>query len=540
MLTFVNGSLARFIGKTPESLIGTSVLPFIFKNDIEIQARAIHRLSTGAPVTSGEIRMYDQDGQIRWVLWTIRALFDDAGNLREYQCVGRDITEQKETTEKHAQYLAQMEYFSRKLEEFAEMPPDADIFAAIGNALTNLLPHAIVDVNSFDPVFRTLRTRAVFGPQAEKLVTRCTENSLPMHAIPVPDTLIQLLASGTLCHLPGKLHFATFELMPVETCEEIENELNLRDFYSIGLTRQGNLLGNILMILPEGETIDNAPFIELYARAASITLKRQILDTALKESERKRMDELLRNSENYLLKIFNSTQSGLAIIDPDTHTIFDINSTALEMIGCEKNAVIGAPCRRVFCTAETGACPVTDLNREITRSECIMRTADGTKKPVLKTVVPVPVNGRLYLLESFLDISKQKNAETALREDGDRFRNLVEKLPQNVWECDLSGKLTFVNNSGLAMYGFAKEDLQKNLLIWQTIHEKDRDRVVGNFRTALMHKPSDFPVSHTYTALRKDGSTFDTIVYHVPVIHDGKIAGMRGIGIDLSATGGIG
>ncbi|MDD1686002.1 PAS domain S-box protein [Methanoregula sp.] len=535
-ITFVNESFARFLGTTAEALTGTSALPFIFGDDQAKVDRLISLLKTGIPVATSEVRIVDYAGRTRWCLWTIRALHDGTGAVYEYQNVGTDITERKEATEKLTLYLSQMEFFSKKLEEFSELPWDADIYAAIGTGLTDLLPHAIVDVNDYDPVTKTLRKRAVFGTHAETFVTRCRENNFPWDDAPAYDSLTQLLASGKLYHLPGRLHYASFKQISPETAREIETELNLGDFYSIGLTWRGNLLGNILFILPEGETIDTIPLIELYARAASITLQRHVVDTALRESERKRVDDIIKNSENYLLKIFNSTQSGIAIIDPGTHTIFDINSTALEMIGCEKNAVIGAPCNLVFCPSEKGACPITDKNLDITRTECTIRTPKGERKPVLKTVVLVSINSRTYLLESFLDITKQKNAEDSLRADGERFRNLAEMLPQNVWECDASGKFTFVNNCGMEMYGMSKEDFRQDLYIWQTIHQKDRDRVLKNYKKAQIQEPSDFPVSHEFTAVRKDGSTFDTVVYHVPIVHEGKVAGMRGIGIDLSAN----
>ncbi len=40
--------------------------------------------------------MIGADGEHRWMEWTDRAIFDDAGDLMEYQAVGRDITERKE------------------------------------------------------------------------------------------------------------------------------------------------------------------------------------------------------------------------------------------------------------------------------------------------------------------------------------------------------------------------------------------------------------------------------------------------------------
>ena len=37
--------------------------------------------------------------EVRWVQWNDQALFDDHGNLQEYQSVGRDITDLKRLEE---------------------------------------------------------------------------------------------------------------------------------------------------------------------------------------------------------------------------------------------------------------------------------------------------------------------------------------------------------------------------------------------------------------------------------------------------------
>ena len=132
------------------------------------------------------------------------------------------------------------------------------------------------------------------------------------------------------------------------------------------------------------------------------------------------------------------------------------------------------------------------------------------------------------------DITAQVRATEALHRSEQRFRELADLLPQNVWECDIDGKLTFANRGSFAMYGYMPEDFEAGLYIWQMIHPCDRQRVMDDFTEALNHVPAEFPDQHEYTALRKDGSTFPIITYHVPVVQGTTITGMRGIGIDLT------
>ena len=132
------------------------------------------------------------------------------------------------------------------------------------------------------------------------------------------------------------------------------------------------------------------------------------------------------------------------------------------------------------------------------------------------------------------DITERKASEAALFASEKRFQSLVEMLPQSIWECDDRGNVTFVNPRTYEMYGYDPEDVEKGMTIWQTIHPDDRERVLGDFIRASMEEPSEFPVFHEFMSIRKDGSTFPLITYHVPIVHENKITGMRGIGIDIS------
>lgn len=191
-----------------------------------------------------------------------------------------DITGRKNAEEQIRAYMRQQEFFSRKLEEFADLPPESDIYAAIGKGLDALLPDAIIDVNAYDPHTKTLQKRAVFGNGADDFVARCAVHNCNWDASPAYTTVPALLADGRIFHLPGRLHYASFGQVTPKDAESIEREFDLGDFYSVGLAWRGNLLGNILFILRKGSTLSNIPFIELYARAASIALQRQLSERA--------------------------------------------------------------------------------------------------------------------------------------------------------------------------------------------------------------------------------------------------------------------
>lgn len=128
-------------------------------------------------------------------------------------------------------------------------------------------------------------------------------------------------------------------------------------------------------------------------------------------AERTRAEELLRAGEQRLRTILGSVQAGIILIDVETRTILDANPMALQMMGVTKDKVIGSVCHRFICPREEGSCPVADLGQQVNNSERILLTSSGEQIPIIKTVVPVDLDNRKCLLESFIDITEHKRAE---------------------------------------------------------------------------------------------------------------------------------
>jgi len=280
----VNARLLSFLDRKRDDLVGHRIHetdhPFLKLVPVKDLQPDLHQFE-GTPI---EIPVIINNQQFYFSMKQVPTVFEDGSHGQTL--IFEDITERREAEKKIQAYIIQREFFSRKLEEFAELPPDADIYAAIGAGLDELLPDAIIDVNSYDPDRKILSLMAVFGNRAEEFVIRTRDNNCRWDACPAYGSVPEILGKGKLFLLPGKLHYASFETISIEASEEIEREFNLGDHYSIGLVWRGKLLGNILFILQAGGTISNIPFIEIYARAASIALQRHIAETAYMDGAR--------------------------------------------------------------------------------------------------------------------------------------------------------------------------------------------------------------------------------------------------------------
>ncbi|HEY9651182.1 MAG TPA: PAS domain-containing protein [Coleofasciculaceae cyanobacterium] len=95
-LTFVNNAYCRYFNKERSELIGKNFIPIISEEDQEFVTQCFNCLSQEKPIITYEHRVFLPSGEMRWQQWTDRALFNEQGNLMEFQAVGRDITPLKQ------------------------------------------------------------------------------------------------------------------------------------------------------------------------------------------------------------------------------------------------------------------------------------------------------------------------------------------------------------------------------------------------------------------------------------------------------------
>ena len=123
--------------------------------------------------------------------------------------------------------------------------------------------------------------------------------------------------------------------------------------------------------------------------------------------------------------------------------------------------------------------------------------------------------------------------QAALNESERRFRELAELLPQGIYEIDTTGRMTYVNPHALNMFGYTKEDIENGLHAIAMIAPKDRENAATAIRQ-MMEEEVIPPGEREYTGLRKDGSTFPVTIFSAPIHRNGRVAGIRGILMDIT------
>jgi PAS domain S-box-containing protein len=127
---------------------------------------------------------------------------------------------------------------------------------------------------------------------------------------------------------------------------------------------------------------------------------------------------------------------------------------------------------------------------------------------------------------------QQYRAAEDLKESEARFRDLAEMIPIAVFEMGLSGKLTFLNNFALDLFGYSPRDFAEGIEAMDVLHPEDREKALMNIQEILRMKKDTG--SHEYKALRKDGTAFSIIITSSIMLRNGHPIGIRGVIDSLS------
>jgi diguanylate cyclase (GGDEF)-like protein/PAS domain S-box-containing protein len=92
--TFANDAYCRYFGLSQEELPNYSVWGSVLPVDVEALHAKIESLTPARPTAISLARNRRADGEMRWLEWTDRGIFDEIGQLVEVQAVGRDIDEE--------------------------------------------------------------------------------------------------------------------------------------------------------------------------------------------------------------------------------------------------------------------------------------------------------------------------------------------------------------------------------------------------------------------------------------------------------------
>jgi len=245
-------------------------------------------------------------------------------------------------------------------------------------------------------------------------------------------------------------------------------------------------------------------------------------------------NEELKSSEEKFAKMFKESPYPVMLIDLRDGSFVDINQATLNSLEYSSEEIIGKnpiPLGIVDENSESLIRHSVEKGGYYTDIEISVRTKSGKLRYGLASGHIIEVKGIPFIIQTIKDITEQKIVNEALRESEFKFQEMANLLPQVIYESDLLGNLTYVNNQAFEIFGYTTEDFEKGISIMQTIVPEDLDRVKENIGKLLKGNSNN---GNEYIGLRKDGTTFPIILFSNLIYRNGKPDGLRGLIIDIT------
>jgi len=271
--------------------------------------------------------------------------------------------------------------------------------------------------------------------------------------------------------------------------------------------------------------------VEIHSGPIIIHGKELFYSTAIDITEKKLHEQQLKLFQ----QIFTSANDAITVADPNDNLIL-VNDAFSKMYGYSSKEVIGKPTSILWSNTnhpEELENIINDTKKGEWRGELYNRRKDGTEFPIYLSASPVvDKDNRIVALVGIArDITKERTYLGDIAASERRFREFVDMLPEPVFEIDISGHLNFVNEQGLKIFGYTREDYNRGIAVSDVISPEEHSKAFKRIREAL---ETGEILSDEYTVRLKDGSTFPALIMTSRILQDGKPVGLRGLITDIS------
>ena len=146
---FANEAYCRAFGVDREDIIGTNFIPPIPPRDLKRVKAQFADITVQNPIVVTENPVMMPNMTIGWHKWTNRGLFNEQGQLVEYQSVGRDITNQVKGEKAKMELIFEITLLSDFTTGLLSIDTQDRLFELLGTYLRKTGPHSCIIILSF-------------------------------------------------------------------------------------------------------------------------------------------------------------------------------------------------------------------------------------------------------------------------------------------------------------------------------------------------------------------------------------------------------
>jgi PAS domain S-box-containing protein len=255
---------------------------------------------------------------------------------------------------------------------------------------------------------------------------------------------------------------------------------------------------------------------------------------------RKRAEEELRNTRDYLESLINYANAPIIVWDP-MFTITLFNHAFERLTGYVEAEVMGKSLRVLF-PGDSREESLDNIKRTLAGEhwesvEIPILRKDGSIRIALWNSANIyGENGSLRAtIAQGQDITERRLAEESLRASEARYRELVESANSIIIRTDRNGDVTFINGFGQRFLGYSEDEIIGKNALGTIIPESDSDgRDLEAMLDDLLRHPEEYR-TNVHENMRKSGELVWVSWTNKAIYDDrGNMVGLLSIGNDIT------
>jgi two-component system cell cycle sensor histidine kinase/response regulator CckA len=230
-------------------------------------------------------------------------------------------------------------------------------------------------------------------------------------------------------------------------------------------------------------------------------------------TERKKMEEALREREAQYRALFEGSPDAILLADPETGILLDANPAACRLLARPYVGIIGLhqskihPSQRETYSRAIFAQQVTEAreHKGLHPAEVAVLRPDGSEVPVEILAQLVTIKGKKVLQGVFRDITERKQAEQALSGSEERLRQAIRVSHIGIFDHDHITDAIYWSPRQREIYGWGPDETVTLQAFLDCVYPEDRERIAAAVRRA--HDPASdglFDVEHRM--IRRDNA----------------------------------
>ncbi|MBF0570265.1 MAG: PAS domain S-box protein [Candidatus Omnitrophica bacterium] len=224
-------------------------------------------------------------------------------------------------------------------------------------------------------------------------------------------------------------------------------------------------------------------------------------------AEHTKVTDKLRKAELWYRTLFEGSTQGIIVVDAQTKKFSYANPAICRMFGYSHEEFLMLAVKELH-PKELGDQAMAELEAQAHGEKiltvdmpCLSKDGKTFYADISTTVMAL--EGKVWLVGFFNDITWRKHSQEQLRESELRFRTVVDQAGEAFQLIDERGYILDVNNAACRQLGYSKEELL-HMGVWDFYPEAVKEQYPARFQSRVGKPPVMLEAAHR----RKDGTVF--------------------------------